>query len=65
MCVCVCLCVFVCVCVYTNILRQQAENDVLAKKNRSLEAEIAAVREEKRRIQRQLSLTIDRFRSFD
>ena len=49
----------------TNILRQQAENDVLAKKNRSLEAEIAAVREEKRRIQRQLSLTIDRFRLFD
>ena len=36
----------------------QAENDVLAKKMRALEAEVAAVREEKRRVERQLSLTV-------
>ena len=36
----------------------QAENDLLAKKNKALESEMAAVREEKRRIERQLSLTV-------
>ena len=36
----------------------QAENDVLAKKMNALGAEVAAVREEKRRVERQLSLTV-------
>ena len=36
----------------------KAENDVVTKKISALEAEVAAVREEKRRVERQLSLTV-------
>jgi hypothetical protein len=42
----------------THTHTHKAENDVVTKKISALEAEVAAVREEKRRVERQLSLTV-------
>ena len=41
-----------------HVISCQAEIDVLAKKNKSLEGDVATAREEKRRVERQLSLSV-------
>lgn len=41
-----------------HVISRQAEIDVLLKKNKSLEGDVASAREEKRRLERQLSLSV-------
>ena len=41
-----------------QVISGQAEIDVLLKKNKTLEGDVATIREEKRRVERQLSLSV-------